>query len=46
MKKQKIVHIQMPQKPTAASSVAPSRPTIALSTMPIVVIESWVRITG
>ncbi len=45
-KRQKTVQLHTPAKPTAASSVAPSRPTIAESTIPITVAESWVRITG
>ena len=40
------VHSQMPPKPTAASCVAPSRPTIAESTACIRVVESCVITTG
>ncbi len=46
MKKHIVVQIQIPPKPTPASSVAPSRPTMAASTANINVWESCVRTTG
>jgi len=46
MKQQIVVQIQMPPKPTAPSSVAPRRPTIAASTANIKVCESCVRTMG
>ena len=43
---EKIVHIQIDAKPTAASWVGPRRPTMAESTTPMAVADSCVRTTG